>query len=326
MRVEKWFMGLLLAASTVTAVGVWSRREAPRHEPRPATHGLPGLAGGLSGGTPTLALINVDGMILEDAEPGGFGAVGGASARRLTKLLAEMHQDPPKALILRINSPGGSAAASDAIYRELVRLKEAKGVKIVAMMGDVCASGGYMIAAAADRIVANPATLTGSIGVIMHLANYEGLMGKVGVRSVTIKAGRLKDIGAADRAMTREERALLQGIVDDSYEQFLEVVATGRKLGVAKIRPLAEGRIYTGRQAKAVGLVDELGTMQAAIQTARKLAKLPVDEQPAEVDGEEWQRFWRLLSARPDPVATLAGRRAWLVSAGYERVPLMLME
>lgn len=325
MRGQKWFMGLLLAACTVTAVGVWSRQEAPRPEAR-AAKGFAGLKGGLSAGTPALTVLTIDGVILEDAEPGAFGSGGGASARHLTKLVSSMHEDPPKALILRINSPGGSAAASDAVYRELVRLKQAKGVKIVAMMGDVAASGGYMIAAAADRIVANPATLTGSIGVIMQLANYEGLMGKVGVRSVTIKAGRLKDIGAPDRAMTREERALLQGIVDDSYEQFLEIVAAGRKMPLAKVRSLAEGRIYTGRQAKAAGLVDELGTMEAAVQAARKLAKLGPEEEPGEVDGDEWNRLLRMLASRPEPLATLAGRRAQLIASGYERVPLMLME
>lgn len=326
MRTQTWFMALLLTACTVTAVGVWSRREAPAEAPKASSGGLSGLATGFAGKTPALAVIDVDGMILEDAEPSGFGSSSGASARALTKRLSEMHKHPPKAIILRINSPGGSAAASEAIYRELVRLKQAKGVKVVAMMGDICASGGYMIAAAADRIVANPATLTGSIGVIMHLANYEGLMGKVGVRSITIKAGRLKDIGAPDRTMTREERAVLQGIVDDSYDQFLEVVSAGRKMPLAKVRALAEGRIYTGRQARASGLVDELGTMEAAIQAARKLARLDPDEEPQELDGDEWDRLLRLIATRPDPVASLAGLRARLLAAGYERVPLMLME
>jgi protease-4 len=317
-------MALLLVACSVTAVGVWTRgaETAPPGASRDRTRPLAGLGAG----SPAIAVITVDGMILEDDGGGGLGGGGNASARHLLKLLGRLRQDPPKALILRINSPGGSAAASQAIYEELMRLKKDKRVKVVATMGDVCASGGYMIAAAADRIVANPATLTGSIGVIMHLANYEGLMGKVGVRSVTIKAGRLKDMGSPDRLMTREERRILQSIVDDSYELFLEAVAAGRGWPVARVRPLAEGRIYTGRQAKAVGLVDEMGTFEVAAAAARKLAGLPASEEPGEVDGEDWQRLINMLSRRTDPLAALSGARAALVGAAYDRVPLMLLE
>jgi protease-4 len=321
---EKLWMALLLVACSVTAVGVWTRgaETAPAGASRDRARPLAGLGAG----SPALAVITVDGMILEDDGGGGLGGGGNASARHLLKLLGRLRLDPPKALVLRINSPGGSAAASQAIYEELMRLKKDKRVKVVATMGDVCASGGYMIAAAADRIVANPATLTGSIGVIMHLANYEGLMGKVGVRSVTIKAGRLKDMGSPDRLMTREERRILQSIVDDSYELFLEAVATGRGWPVARVRPLAEGRIYTGRQAKAVGLVDELGTFEVATAAARKLAGLPASEEPGEVDGEDWQRLFNMLSRRTDPLAALSGARAALVGAAYDRVPLMLLE
>ena len=326
MRLEKLFMGALLVACATTAVGVWSRGgEGARGQQAPAKP-LAGFGERLGGSTPAIALLNVDGMILEDDGGGGFGGSAGASARRLLKVIGQLRKDPPKVLLLRINSPGGSAAASQAVHDELVRLKRDKKVRIVAAMGDVCASGGYMIAAAADRIVANAATLTGSIGVIMHLANYEGLMGKVGVRSVTIKAGRLKDIGSPDRMMTREERRILQSIVDDSYEQFLEAVAAGRGWPVSRVRPLAEGRIYTGRQAKAAGLVDELGSFEVAVAAARKLAALPPSEEPDEVDGEEWQRLLHLISRRADPLASLTGSRAAMLSAAYDRVPLMLLE
>ncbi|MEB3330112.1 MAG: signal peptide peptidase SppA [Candidatus Sericytochromatia bacterium] len=324
MRLEKLWMAALLVACTVTAVGVWTRGAAPASSGASAEP--PSPLAGFRAGSPAIAVITVDGMILEEEGGGGFGGGGNASARQMLRLLGRLRRDPPKALILRINSPGGSAAASQAIHDEILRLKRDKRVKVVAVMGDVCASGGYMIAAAADRIVANPATLTGSIGVIMHLANYEGLMGKVGVRSVTIKAGRLKDMGAPDRLMTREERRILQSIVDDSYALFLEAVATGRGWPVARVRPLAEGRIYTGRQAKAVGLVDELGTYEAAVVAARRLAGLPASEQPDEVNGEDWQRLFHLLSQRADPLAALAGSRTALLSAAYDRVPLMVLE
>jgi protease-4 len=133
-------------------------------------------------------------------------------------------------------------------------------------------------------------------------------------------------MGAPDRVMTREERRILQGIVDDSYELFLDAVASGRGWPVSRVRPLAEGRIYTGRQAKAAGLVDELGTYEVAVAAARKLASLPASEQPGDVDGEDWQRLLHLISHRADPLAALAGARTALRSSAYDRVPLMLME
>jgi protease-4 len=231
-----------------------------------------------------------------------------------------------RAIVLRVNSPGGSALASDLMSREVF---ETRGQKpIVVSMGDMAASGGYFIAAAADRIVAAPATLTGSIGVIMHLANYQGLMGKVGVQSVTIKAGRLKDIASPDRPMTAEERQLLQGIVDDTYDQFLTAVAEGRKMTKAQVKPLAEGRIYTGRQAYKVKLVDELGNAEVAEDALRKLANLPDDAKTEDYGGDEWDKIFDMFGARQaDPMASLlVGRRTTLMSPMYDRVPLMLME
>lgn len=326
MKFEKLIASLLVGACGIAAVGAWFAR-SPEPSKR-ASEGKSAFSRNLMGGSGDIAIITVDGMITEGAESNSpFGGGGGATARSLIKQIKRVGKDGAKALVIQINSPGGSAAASQAIFDAVMKLKAEKKVKVVATMGDMCASGGYFIAAAADRIVASPASLTGSIGVIMHLANYEGLMGKVGVQNVTIKAGRLKDIASPDRPMTAEERALLQAIVDDTYDQFLTSVAKGRGKTVAQIKPLAEGRIYTGRQALKVGLVDQLGTADDGIDVARKLAGLPDDAKTESYGESEWDQIFKMISAKPvDPLASFAGTRSAFMSPLYNRVPLMLME
>jgi protease-4 len=175
-----------------------------------------------------------------------------------------------KAVVLRIDSPGGGVAASQEIYQAVRELKKKK--KVVASMGSVAASGGYMIAVAADRIVANPGSITGSISAVMHYANVEELMKKVGVRSSVVKSGKFKDIGSPTREMTAEERSLLQAIVDDIYDQFVRTIAENRKLPLQKVLALSDGRIFSGRQAKDLGLVDDLGGLQDAVLLAGKLS------------------------------------------------------
>lgn len=176
------------------------------------------------------------------------------------------------AVVLRINSPGGGVAPSQEIYQAVRELKKKK--KVVASMGAVAASGGYMIAVAADRIVANPGSITGSISTVMHYANVEELMKKVGVRSSVVKSGKFKDIGSPAREMTAEERSLIQAIVDDIYDQFVRTIAENRKLPLQRIFELADGRIFSGRQAKDLGLVDDLGGLQDAVLLAAKLSGL----------------------------------------------------
>jgi protease-4 len=175
-----------------------------------------------------------------------------------------------KAVVLRIDSPGGGVAASQEIYQAVRELKKKK--KVVASMGSVAASGGYMIAVAADRIVANPGSITGSISAVMHYANVEELMKKVGVRSSVVKSGKFKDIGSPTREMTAEEKSLLQAIVDDIYDQFVRTIAENRKLPLQKVLALSDGRIFSGRQAKDLGLVDDLGGLQDAVLLAGKLS------------------------------------------------------
>jgi len=175
-----------------------------------------------------------------------------------------------KAIVLRVDSPGGAVAPSQEIYEEVRRAASRK--KVVVSMGSVAASGGYYISSPASRIIANPGTLTGSIGVIMEIPNIEGLMNKVGVKTEVIKSGRHKDIASIFRGMGREERMILQGVLDDVHEQFIKAVAEGRKMLPDDVRRLADGRVFTGRQALEVGLVDELGNLEDAIRVAARLA------------------------------------------------------
>ena len=197
-----------------------------------------------------------------------------------------------RAVVLRIDTPGGSVAPSQEIYRAVLELRKKK--KVVVSMGSVAASGGYLIAVAADRIVANPGTITGSISAVMHYANVEELLKKVGVRSSVIKSGKFKDIGSPVRTMTAEERSLIQGIVDDIYDQFVVTVSENRRIPLSKIIRLADGRIFTGRQAKELGLVDELGGLQDAVLLAGRLSG--AKEKPEIVYGmKKKTTFWRYM-------------------------------
>ena len=175
-----------------------------------------------------------------------------------------------KAIVLRVDSPGGAVAPSQEIYEEVKKATLKK--KVIVSMGSVAASGGYYISAPADRIIANPGTLTGSIGVIMEIPNIEGLMNKIGVKTEVIKSGRHKDIASAFRKMGKEERLILQSVLDDVHEQFIKAVSDGRKIPFDEVKKLADGRIFTGRQAMEARLVDELGTLEDAIAIAGRLA------------------------------------------------------
>jgi protease-4 len=176
-----------------------------------------------------------------------------------------------KAIVIRIDTPGGGVVVSQEIYNAVKNAKK-EGKKIVVSMGTVAASGGYYVAAAADKIVANPGTLTGSLGVKMEFANIEKLLEKIGVKGQVVKAGEYKDIGSPFRDMTVQEKKLLQDVIDDVHSQFIEAVAEGRKLPIADVRAIADGRIFTGRQALKLKLVDELGDLDDSIRIAGTLA------------------------------------------------------
>jgi protease IV len=180
-----------------------------------------------------------------------------------------------KAVVVRINSPGGTVTASDILYHELREFKMKRKIPVIASMMDVAASGGYYLAMAADSILVHPSTVTGSIGVIMLTVNARGLLEKVGVEASAITSGPRKDMGSPFRVMTAEERGIFQGVIDSFYQRFLAVVQEGRpNLSADQIKKLADGRIYSGDQAKAAGLIDEIGYLDDAIEMAKKKAGL----------------------------------------------------
>jgi protease-4 len=174
------------------------------------------------------------------------------------------------AVVLRVDSPGGSVAASQEIYDAVVELRKSK--KVVASMGSIAASGGLLVACAADKIIANPGTITGSISAIMQFANFEELLKKIGLKSSVVKSGKYKDIGSPLRDMTPEERKIIQELVDDIYNQFVDVVVKDRKLSREKVLEIADGRVFSGRRAKEYGLIDDLGDMNYAAKLATQLA------------------------------------------------------
>ena len=174
-----------------------------------------------------------------------------------------------KAIILRINSPGGGVGPSQEIYREV--RKTIKTKKVIGSMGSVAASGGYYIAAATNKIVANPGTITGSIGVIMEFVQIQDLLKKIGIGLEVLKSGEFKDIGSPHRKMTEKEKKLIEGLISDVQGQFVDAVAQGRSLSVEEIQKIADGRVLTGAQAKELGLVDELGNFRDAVDLAKEM-------------------------------------------------------
>jgi len=206
-----------------------------------------------------VAVISVTGLI-SDSE---------STIEQLKKFVKD---DSVKAIVLRINSPGGGVAPSQEIYEEVKKARAKKPV--LASMGALAASGGYYIACATQRVYANPGTITGSIGVIMPFMNVKDLVEKIGLKGMTVKSGVFKDMGSPMRDMTPQERELLQGVVDNVHHQFVNAVADGRNLEREDVRRIADGRIFTGEQAKELGLVDVLGNLEDAVSDAGKLGKI----------------------------------------------------
>jgi len=223
-----------------------------------------------------------------------------------------------KAIVVRIDSPGGAVAPTQEIFEEIQRAKKQK--PFIASMGGMATSGGYYIAAACDKIVANPGTLTGSIGVIMQLTNFEELMKKVGVKGFNIKSGANKDLGSPFQTMSPEGREILQSLVDNVYSQFVAAVAKGRGMNEAQVRKLADGRVYSGAQAKDLGLIDQFGTLDDAVELAARRAG--IEGEPAVYYSRPeqehwWERMFMGVFGRRLPGAD----RAWL---RYEWSPALL--
>jgi protease-4 len=228
-------------------------------------------------GDAKILLMDISGVLTDEALTPVL-AVGSSPPRvpllvRLREELIKAEKDPRvRALVVRINSPGGTVTAADIIYRELTLFRERAGRPIVAVLMDVAASGGYYVALAADTIVAHPTTVTGSIGTIMVSFNAEGLMQKIGVAPVTIKSGERKDMGSPFRPLTAEERAIFQSVIDDLNRQFVAKVAARRGLGSDAVQKLADGRVFTADQALGAKLIDRIGYMPEVLGLARQAA------------------------------------------------------
>jgi protease IV len=236
---------------------------------------------GATDGGAKIGVIAIEGVISSDLTE--------RTVRQLTKYGDDASI---KAIILRIDSPGGGVASSQEIYEEVRRVRSS-GKLVVASLGSVAASGGYYVACVTDRIFANAGTVTGSIGVIVHLANAEELLRKVGVESTVITSGPFQDSGNPTRILRPEERQVFQALVDDVYQQFIEAVAQGRNLPLDEVRQAADGRIYTGRQARDLRLIDELGSLHDAITYAAS-AVSTIGKPKLVQEGKErlwWLRF-----------------------------------
>ncbi|MBN2373024.1 signal peptide peptidase SppA [bacterium] len=206
-----------------------------------------------------IGLINVEGVII--------------SSKSFIKQLERFSDDDSvKAIVIRIDSGGGGVAPSQEMYEAVINFKKETKKKVVVSFGNIAASGGYYVACAADKIVSNPGTITGSISVIMRIPNLQSLFKKLGYEEQIVKSGKFKDIGSISRAMTKEERAILEDMMLDVHEQFIEAISRSRNIDLEYIREIADGRIFSGRQAKELNLVDNLGTMEDAIDLAGKLA------------------------------------------------------
>jgi protease-4 len=225
-----------------------------------------------------IALIRIEGPILDSKET-------------IDEIKDYTKDASIRAIVLRIDSPGGAVAPAQEIYEE-VRKAIAKK-KVVVSMGSVAASGGYYIASPASRIIANPGTLTGSIGVIMEIPNIEGLLNKLGIKSEVVKSGRHKDMASVFRGIKQEEREILQNVLDNVHEQFIIAVSDGRKMLRDDVKKIADGRIFTGEQALKAGLIDELGNLEDAIKSAAKLSG--IKGEPVVVSKKERFSFVNLL-------------------------------
>jgi len=239
-----------------------------------------------------VALIRIEGMIMDSKDT--------------IAELKEYAKDPfIKAIVLRIDSPGGAVVPAQEIYKEIKKTAQKKNV--IVSMGSVAASGGYYIASPATKIIANPGTLTGSIGVIMEVPNVGGLMDKLGIKTEVVKSGRHKDMASVFRGIGKEERAILQEVLDNVHEQFIKAVAEGRAMLYDDVKKIADGRVFTGEQALTVGLIDELGSLEDAFRSAAQLSG--IEGEPVIVSKKERFSFLNLLRGPKELIENLPSVR-----------------
>lgn len=309
MRLERILALIIAIACVVAAIGNWIGSAPPEASPRS------------SGGSADVALLEIYGQISDSATGGSpLSSPTGTNANAVIRQIRQAREDNVKAVLLLINSPGGTAAASQAIYDELMRLRKETNTKIVAALGDVAASGGYFVASAADHIVANPASVTGSIGVIVRTQNVSPLLDKLGVKSSSVQSGPYKDILSPFRDTSATERNIIEGIVMDSYEQFLNAIVAGRGISLEQLRPLADGRIFTGSQALKLKLVDSLGNSHTALDKTAELANIKGEPRTRNyTSGSIWESFF------PSFESLFPGYQQ-VQQARWNKIPLALME
>jgi len=222
-------------------------------------------------------VVDIEGMISTLAPGSVFNREGDVLSQVYARLQRAGEDELVRGIILRLDTPGGDVTSSDILYREVLKFKKRTGLPVVALMMGVAASGGYYVASACDAIIAHPSTITGSIGVISLFPDMEGLLSKVGVKIQVIKSGELKDAGSPFRNLSEQEQRLFQGIIDELYERFLDVIHEKRKdvLSLEEIRDLADGRVYTATQALKLKLIDEVGYFDEALARVFTLARIP---------------------------------------------------
>ncbi len=257
-----------------------------------------------------VGVIKVDGIIL-DTGPFPFAA-------RIIDSFDILEKKGIKAVVLRINSPGGTVGASQEILREIKKCRE-KGIKVVASLGDVAASGGLYIAVGADKIVSNPGTVTGSIGVIIKNSVIKDLYKKIGIDNQIVKSGEYKDILSNTKYLSREEKAILQELIDSTYEQFIKEISENREIDINDVKKFADGRIFSGSQAKEYGLVDETGSLSDSVDLAAKLAGIKGKPVPVNISPRK-TIMQKITGSNLVEILENAGLNAF-----YKRIPLWLM-
>jgi protease-4 len=262
-------------------------------------------------GEKKILVIPIAGIISDEGSGGLFGSRQGVVETVKRELKQASKDDELVAVLLEIDSPGGGITASDIIYNHILRFKEETGKKVVVYMKDVAASGAYYVSMAADKIVAHPTTITGSIGVIMPLINVADLIEKYGVKDNSITSGAMKSIGSPTRAMSKEEEAVLRSIIDEMYMRFVTIISENRGMSVEEIKRLADGRIYTGKQALDNGLVDQLGYMEDAINATKELAEI------TEAKIIKYQRPWRLSDLLMATASAVLSTRSIEINVPY---------
>jgi protease IV len=321
---QRWFVWLILALCVLAAPVALLTQVSTNQQSQSQSQSV------LTTFKDHIEVIKLTGMIIDDEETGLFERSKGSSAAVLKHLRKALKNEKVKAILLRVNSPGGTVPTSQEIHEAVIALQK-KGKPVVVSMGDVAASGGYYVSCGADKIFANPGTLTGSIGVIINLMNFKGLADKLGVEPEVIKSGTFKDIASPYRKLTKEDEEILHNLIMDSYEQFTSAISEGRKLPIEQVKGIADGRIYSGRQAQKLGLIDELGSYTDALACLQKICKdkyklkddLPVDE------GSGSSLFSSLMESKmslPNENSELARVLPLQVDSRLYKQPLWLMQ